>query len=63
MYTYTALTRYDIRHEEAYAVSRAQRIISGEGAVRLWRDLSLRVVQVALAQALLAAHDRRANEM
>ena len=50
------VTRYDIRHEEAYAVSRAQLVISGEGAVRLWSDLAHKVVQVALALEWLNRH-------
>ena len=50
---YILFSRSDIRHEEAYAVSRAQRVIAGEGAGRLWRDLAQKVVQVALARAWL----------
>ena len=36
---------YGIRHEEADAVSRAQRIISGEGTGRLWMILAESVIQ------------------
>ena len=41
---------YGIRHEEADAVSRAQRIISGEDTGRLWRILAQGVVQLARAE-------------
>ena len=50
---YILFSRSDIRHEEAHAVSRAQRVITGEGAGRLWRDLAQKVVQVALAREWL----------
>ena len=42
--------RYGIRHEEADAVSRPQRIISGEDTGRLWRILAQGVVQRARAE-------------
>ena len=40
-----ARQRRRMRHAEAGAVSRAKRILSGEDAVFLWRDLARGVVQ------------------
>ena len=54
---------YGIRHEEADAVSRAQRIISGDGTGRLWRILAQDVVQRARVEwrldVITAAYGRR----
>ena len=48
--------RYKIRREEADAVSRAERIISGEGIGRLWMILAEGVMQRARAQVRLDAY-------
>ena len=48
--------RCKIRREEADAVSRAERIISGEGTGRLWMILAEGVIQRARAQVRLDAY-------
>ena len=51
-----ARQRRRMRHAEAGAVSRAERIISGEGTGRLWMILAEGVIQRARAQVRLDAY-------